>query len=436
MAGIRAGIYGAVVMSETFLDKIFGFLSDHFDLLITVNAAVLVSFAAVLIVLRLRDVHFKKVFYAVFRKALFVVVVAGQCALVIIYGYLYWKNYQEPAPELHLDRHVLASTEWVKDDTRIYFIDDAALRSIRINDRDREDVFLGSDPIKEYHFSPDGKYIAVLTQKDLFLVNRQTKQSERVDTLERVGREEPGASKEVKGSIGGVQWAPHSRKFVYEIARWSKYSGQDSVYIYDLKESQKRAVRSPSRRISSLYWDRQDENLYYLYHEARDPAVYSTAYEVKVFRIPLATMSPELIARVPSDDPSVPIENLNLRDISLFLDGDKLSFGGPPKRSDFISETGSSLGIDDDDYLYFVSSKWFRKRLYKIPREARGTDIPRYQYKGGDLVIDHIRWIPGGRYVIMEHRYWGVLILEPSTGKIGLLIRANGHSFGWYQNVK
>ena len=80
-----------------------------------------------------------------------------------------------------------------------------------------------------------------------------------------------------------------------------------------------------------------------------------------------------------------------------------------------------------------MNSKWFRKRLYKIPREPRDTDIPRYQYSGGDLVIDHIRWIPGGRYMIMEHRYWGVLILEPSSGRIGLLIRASGHTFGWYQ---
>ncbi|MCK5178180.1 MAG: hypothetical protein KAR32_01515, partial [Candidatus Omnitrophica bacterium] len=206
-------------------------------------------------------------------------------------------------------------------------------------------------------------------------------------------------------------------------------------YLYDLQEKKKRMVKSPARRISSLYWDKQSDHLYYLYHEAKDPSRDVSAYEVTVFRIPLATLIPELIVRIPFKDASVPIENLNLRGIDLFLSGDKLSFGGQGRENDLVSEKGASLGIDKNDYLYFVSLKWFRKRLYKIPREPRAADIPRYQYKGGDLVIDHIRWVPGGRYVIMEHRYWGVLILEPSTGKIGILVHARGHTFGWHERA-
>ncbi len=83
--------------------------------------------------------------------------------------------------------------------------------------------------------------------------------------------------------------------------------------------------------------------------------------------------------------------------------------------------------------MYTTKTRWFRKRLFRIPREINKEDMTRYHYKGGDLVIDHIRWIPGGRYVIMEHKYWGVLILEPSTGRIGSLIQAHGRAFGWYQ---
>jgi hypothetical protein len=62
--------------------------------------------------------------------------------------------------------------------------------------------------------------------------------------------------------------------------------------------------------------------------------------------------------------------------------------------------------------------------------------MARHQYKGGDLVVKQIRWIPGGRYVIMQHRYLGVLILEPATGKIGLLIEADGHTFGWHKDIR
>lgn len=191
-------------------------------------------------------------------------------------------------------------------------------------------------------------------------------------------------------------------------------------------------IQSPTRHISSLYWDQQGNNLYYLHHEAKDTSLHVSAFEVKVFRIPLITLVPELVTQIPFEKASIPIDNLSIRGIDLFLEGDKFSFGRPGRESYLISEEGSSVGIDEDDYLYFISMKWFRKRLYRIPRQP-DTDDSRYQYKGGHLVVDHIRWIPGGRYVIMEHKQWGVLILEPSTRKAGLLIRARGHAFGWYQ---
>ncbi len=425
------------IFEESLLYKIISFLSDHFELLIYVNVSIMVCFFLVLVAVKLKGVDLWKVLYSTLRGALYIGIIAGQMALFILFGYLYWENYQRPAPELDLklDRDISASTRWVKNDTKVYFIDEGALRSVKVNDRDSEDVFIGKDPIKEYHFSPDGKYLIILTQKELFLLNRKTKQSQRIDTLDQLNVQEKDRQEEaVKGSISGIQWAPDSQKFVYEIARWSKFSAQDDVYLYDLKEQQKRAIKSPARRISSLYWDQLSDHLYYFHYEAKDTSVYPSAFEVKVFRISTATLLPELIMRIPFDEASLPIENLKFRNIDLFLDGDRFSFGRPGRENDLVSEKGSSLGIDENDYLYFVNAKWFRKRLYKIPREPSATDLPRYQYKGGDLMIDHIRWIPGGRYAIMEHKYWGVLILEPSTGKVGLLIRANGHTFGWYRD--
>ncbi|MBN1870468.1 MAG: hypothetical protein JW847_07845 [Candidatus Omnitrophica bacterium] len=421
-------------MDETYLGRVINFLSGHFELVIAINGAILFSYLAVMIFVRMREINFLAIWRLVFRKIPFVIVVGGQCVLFIIYGQLYWANYKKPAPELHLEQHVAATTQWVKDDTWLYFVDGHMLRAIRINDRDVQDVFSASDPVKEYHFSPDGKYIAVLTQKDLFLLEGQTKRSEQIDSLkDYVDAKAPKEDATVKGTISGIRWAPDSRKFIYEKAWWSQFSSQDNVYLYDLREKKKKMIQSPTRRISSLYWDVQSQNLYYLYHESKDPSDRLPAYEVAVFRVPLATDVPELIVRIPSEEASVPIENLNLRGIDLYLNGNRLSFGVPGKENDLVSEKGSSLGIDEEDYLYYVNSEWFRKRLYKIPRDVGVADMSRYQYKGGDLVIDHIRWIPGGRYAVMEHRYWGILILEPATGKIGLLIRANGHSFGWYR---
>lgn len=419
---------------ETIPGKIISFLSDHFELIITINGAIFLSIVGVWILVKLRDPAFLTALYAVSKKALYFIFVATQVFLFVLYGSLYWRNYKKPAPVLRLDQHVLADTKWVRDNARIYFIDENKLRSIQVNNRDLQDVFEGADPVKEYHFSPDGKHILVLTLKDLVLVDRRTKQKQHIDTLgqNRDGQEQR-EGEAVKGSIGGIHWAPDSQKFIYEKALWSKFSSQDNVFIYDVAWKKPRMIRSPTRRISSLYWDKQGENLYYLHHEAKDPSDHVAAYEVMVYRIPLETLITKMVARIPFEDDSVPIENLRLRNIDLYLEGDQFSFGIPVKESDLVSDKGAIIGIDDDDCLYFVSSKWFRKRLYKIPRDSRVTDIPRHQYQGGDLVISDIRWILKGRYVIMEHRYWGILILEPTSGKIGLLIRANGHTFGWYQ---
>jgi hypothetical protein len=217
------------------------------------------------------------------------------------------------------------------------------------------------------------------------------------------------------------------------VARWSKITSQDSTYIYTLSDRSKRSIRSPTRRISSLYWGQDGADLFFLRHEAQDTIAHPSAFEVRVFRIPLATLVPEPVALISYEDRSVPLENLQVRGIELYLANSKRSFGRNESADHLKSARGTAVGIDQDDYFYYVPSQWFRKRLFKVPRELRSTEIPRYQYKGGDLVIRQIRWLPGDRYVIMEHQYLGVLVLEPDTGKVGSLIQARGNAFGWYQ---
>jgi len=422
-------------MEKTFFEKTVTFLSNHFEFLVYVNLSLAFLFFLVYVAVKLSDVKTRQFLHEAVRGVLFTVIIVGQILFFTLLGYLYWKNYQKPVPEFELTENITATTQWVKGDLRVYFINNNILRSVKINGLDKEDVFQANDPIKEYYFSPDGSSLLVLTQNDLFLVDRISKKDRHIDSLNTTGI---GGNKEgkesVDGSISGIQWAPDSQKFVYEIARWSKFATQDNVYIYTIKDQTKKSIKSPTRKISSLYWGRYDNHLYFLRHETRDSSMYSSAFEVKVFRIPLTTMTPEFVTQIPSEKFSIPIENLNLRGIELFFGGTKLSFGRPTREDQVVSEKEAVIGVDEEDYLYTVSKKWFRKRLFRIPREISDEDITRYHYRGGDLVIDHIRWIPGGRYVIMEHKYWGVLILEPSTGKIGSLIQAHGRAFGWYQH--
>ncbi len=418
-------------MDENRFNDIVQRLSNHFELFFSVVVVMTIFFVVLFLSLKLKEISLKDIFRSAIRYILFMTIVVGQITLISIVGYLFWLNYQKPALRFQFPEDILSNTHWVKDNLRIYFIDGRHLRSIRVNGRDQRDVLTADEFIKEYHFSPDGKHLLVVAGQKLYSVDLENWRSVLIDSVG--GLESSG---DLKGVLSGIRWAPDSRHFCYEIARWSRYSSQDRLYVYDIENGEKRAIQSPARRISSLYWDRSSGNLYYLRHEAKDTSVHTYAFDVHVFRIPLATLVPESVAEIPSERSSVPIENLNIRGIDLFLDADQLSFTQAPIPQSLVSEKGSALGIDEDDNLYFVAQNWFRKRLCKIPREPVLSDMSRYQYKGGDLVVKQIRWIPGGRYVIMQHRYLGVLILEPVTGKIGLLIEADGHTFGWYKDIR
>ena len=423
-----------IIFEESILYKVISFFSDHFELLIYINGTILITFVVVIAAVTLKNVPIRRIVKSTVNDILLAAVVIGQCLLFYLIGYIYWQNYQRPAPVLSLQasEKVSAGTFWVNNDTKIYFIEGNALKSVTVDDRESETVYQAKTPVREYHFSPDGRHLLILTVNELLLMDRRSREVQRIDALEPVVQEKESA----KGSIGAVQWAPDSKKFVYEMARWSPYSAQDDTYVYDVAQHRKRAIKSPTRPLVSLYWDRQSENLYSFYHEAKDPAQRLTAYEVKVYRVPLDTLMPDLMLRVPSDKTAPPVGSMQLRGIDLYLEGEQYAFGRPGRENNLVAENGFQIGIDEEDYLYYIRGNWFRKRLYKISREPRQTEIPRYQYRGGELVIDHIRWLPGGRYVIMEHKYWGVLILEPSSGRIGLLLRARGHTFGWYLDDK
>jgi len=419
-------------METSFIGKVITFLSNHFEIIIYVNCSLAGLFLLGYFGVKFSDEATRKLYGGRIKNVLISAVILGQIVFLGVSVFLYWKNYKVTAPQIPTIGDALPTTYWVHDDVRVYFIDQNHLRSIKINGKDLKDVFSADSAIKQYIFSPDGKYIAIVSENQIYLVNRLTKGSESIDQLfsdEQLKKKRSGS---IEGSIGNIQWSPDSQKFVYEMARWSKFATQDQIYIYSVVNRDKKSIRSPTRKISSLYWGKSDGHLYFIQHEAQDTSENGDAFKVRVFRIPLTTLTPEFVTHIPFESFSIPIENLNLRDIQLYFDGAKFSFGPSFTKNHAVSENGSIIGIDEEDYLYVVNSKWFRKRLYSIPRDIDDVDAYRYHHKGGDLIIDDIQWVPGGRYVIMEHKYWGVVILEPSTGKIGLLIQANGRSFGWH----
>ncbi|MBI5150319.1 MAG: hypothetical protein HZA28_06080 [Candidatus Omnitrophica bacterium] len=406
------------------------YLSNYFEIFLGISAAFVVFGILIQVLLKIREINFQNIFQRVLRRILVLTVVAGQALLLAIAAYLFWINYKQPAPALEFPGDVLADTSWVRDDLRIYFIDGNSLKAVSVNGQNRHEVLSLTDPVKEYHFSPDGKFLLVASVKEIYLVELNPLQKQLIDSWA------PGeVSQEWNGAVSGIRWAPDSRHFCYEIARWSSFSSQNHLYVYDVANKKRQAVESPARRISSLYWDHAGENLYYLQKAAKDTSVHAYSFDVNVFRISLSSLHPEFVTRIPYNQSGIPMANLRVRGINLFMDADALSFVQGVDRDVFVSEKGQHLGIDEDDHLFYVSKKWFRHRLFRIPREPQVEDIPRHAYRGGELIITQIRWIPGGRYAIMLHRYFGILVVEPATSRTGLLIAARGNTFGWYERL-
>ncbi len=416
------------MIDSAYIVKLIQQLSHYFETLLWAFVSLIVGSALLFLLLKVQEVSFKKILSPAFKNILGVLVAIGQIFLLVVVCLFFWVNYRYPQPALEIPQDFLADTSWVRDDLRLYFIDGNQLRSIQINGKEKQDVLVASDPIKEYHFSPDGKYLLVVTTRAIYLLDRKTHaQLEHIDSLEMIG---PTA--QWSGSVSGIRWSPDSRRFCYEIARWSMYAVHNSIYVYDIPTNKKRPIEALRRRLSSLYWDRSGENLYYLQTAVKDTSVHTYPFEVNVFRIPLLSLQPEFVTKIPRDQSQIPISNLRLRGIDLDFKTDEFVFRQGRTIDVFVSDEGQHLGIDKDDYLYYVPNRWFRNRLLKISREPRISDMPRHSYRGGELTIAQIRWIPGGRYVIMLHRYLGVLILEPATRKLGLLVAAQGNTFGWY----
>ncbi|MCR4337895.1 MAG: hypothetical protein NUV91_08850, partial [Candidatus Omnitrophica bacterium] len=151
--------------------------------------------------------------------------------------------------------------------------------------------------------------------------------------------------------------------------------------------------------------------------------------------VPLSTMKPELALKLPWQSTAVPDHVLGSYGIKFFKPFLPLSFNiTKAKYFSWVSPKGSRLGIDREDHLYYVHNRWWRRRLYKIPRVPLGGGFEeKKDQQGGRLAIQDPQWFPSGKYVILDHYFLGILILEPQSGRIGILVNDKGHTFGWFK---
>ncbi len=217
------------------------------------------------------------------------------------------------------------------------------------------------------------------------------------------------------------------------MAKWNSYDFKDIWLIYDVKTQSWRPFDPGMNKFTSLIWDQAGQNLYSTKSEAKDLSQYANSFQIYVYKIPLDTLQPVRVASILSNERDLSDEHFRLHGINLFDSVEKYSFGPFHKKQfSWGSSSGAVIGIDSEDYLYYLRNWWWRTRLFKISRAPAPENRLRYQYQGGELTVQNLRWLPSGKYVIMEHNLYGLLILEPKSGKVGILDNQKGNTFGWY----
>lgn len=413
------------------LDWLFTWLNTHYEatLFIVLFWMGLIFLARLLVSFHLIWIANQQ---AVIERVLHDCLTAGLAALIFLMGYSCLINFSEKKI-LDFSDKVTSNTKWVRADFPIYFIADNKLMSIRPNGSLKRKFFEAPDSVLSYHFSPNGRYMLVVSKSALNLVDIAADEKKVVDALQFSPEQKTAGA---TGVLSGVRWSPDSRKFCYRMAQWGKVSSFDNWIVYDVASGKKDVIKSPTLRMSSLIWDKEGKSLYFLWFQALDTKQRANPYDVKVYQIPIGKLVPEMVLTFPYDQQIVPLNNLALHDIYLFDPDDSLSFSRPlSSRDELVSTEGRRIGIDEHDYLYYIHNRWWKRRLYKVPRVVMQSDIKRYAYGGGVLAIQHLRWLPGGRYVLLDHRVLGTLILEPATGKVGLLTPEQETGFGWYRGV-
>ncbi len=281
--------------SEIFCEKnmelLIQFLSNHFEYIMAINVFWVIGAIVIMVASRIRSAktQLRQSGQKSLDKFLYNVVVLGETVLLSLTVYVFFTNLVDKKP-MDDALPIFSTTEWVKDETTIYFILGNTLVSIQPNGTKRQELITTTDAIVSYHFSPHGRYILLVTESRLYQYGLNDKAVDVIESIDMAS--EIDGQKKGTGIISGVAWSPNNDKYCYRVTKWSKYSSTESWYLYDLRKKEKRTVNSPARLISNLVWDERGENLYYPAFKALDTSVRGNPYDVRVYKIPLANLTP------------------------------------------------------------------------------------------------------------------------------------------------
>jgi len=311
---------------------------------------------------------------------------------------------------------LLPDTRWVQSQFPLYFVLGTTLGKINLDGSDLKFLYEGDSPIQQFTFSPNGQHLLMVSRFDLLLYDQKKHRLSRIDSLGKQVKEN-----KVKGGFRMVQWAADSRKIFYELHRWSPFSSQDLFYVYSLKDQKKTLTKMPVFTVSSVFWDKKGESLYCYAAQLVKPDSRERRYKIRIYQIPLADFKPRLLTSFLSKTDILNESDLRVFGLDPYLRQSRVNSQRVGQQNLlWISEKKRRLGLDEKDYLYWADLKGKPIRLFRIRKKP--------------LPLVHLKWVPGGRYAVMTHKDYGILVLEPRSGKLGKLME--GQAFGWYEKGK
>jgi len=344
------------------MNPIIKFVSDHFEVISTLNAIVL-SCATIVILMSwtrlLRLEHFLKAV----NRSLFFLVFVGEAVLVLLLCMVFIDNYR-PQDPLDLSAHVQGNTHWVEDPLTIYYIEENDLLSISAQGTNRQVVYRAETPVRSYHFSPDGHLLLVTTGKKLVMLDLDDKSEQSIDQIGGIGASQDAV---VKGAFDGVRFSPNGDKFCYRKAAWTRFSSVENWKVYDVRSKKHQVIRNPTRPMNALIWGEQGDRLFFTWFEALDTTRHANPFRIKIYEILLSDLKPRLATEFLFDQPKAPEEYLaSIRDVPIYVAERQLSFGKARDISYSMTSTqGARIGIDNEDHLYFIKNQ--RCHLFPSP---------------------------------------------------------------------
>lgn len=407
--------------------QFINFLGNHFEILFAINATFIGIILFAYFGAKLATLNIIGFISENYKKFLFLFLIALQIFAITLFAFVYIYFNNSKKDFFDIPHNLSDETAWIKDDLTIYLAEGTMLMSFGTKDSNLINVYAADSEIREFNFSPNGVMILITTEKNLILLNLKTNEHYVVDSLgSNVGNEE------LNGVIGQVAWSPKSDRFTYEISKWSKYSSQQNIYVSDLNNN-KKSLNKIGKKISNLYWSNSGEGLYFINYESKDLDYNSYQFDINVNYIDLNTMNYKLVLTYPSQESRFNLDRLRMSNIDVFEQGKELSFKRQLNTAKVFSNKMLEVGIDSSDNFYFVNNKWFVQKLFKVPRIVTNLKDDKYKYYNkGELVIDNIKWLPSGKYVIFNYKTIGVIILDPINKRASRLFKRNVSIIGWF----